>query len=145
MKQAINLSILTLFFFVLNSCKKEDTKSKTDLITQKTWMIQKVESKEGTNPWEDDFPNWDACSKDDRYIFRVNNTYEFNEGLTKCDPTDPQIFDSGSWAFTNNETKLLIGSDEFTIVALTETNLIISVQESVGGVAYQVQITFSNK
>ncbi len=145
MKQAINLSIFTLFFFVLNSCKKEDAKSKTDLLTQKAWMIQKAESKEGNNPWEDDFPNWDACSKDDRYIFRVNNTYEFNEGLTKCDPADPQVFDTGSWAFTNNETKLLIGSDEFTIVALTETNLIISVQESVGGVVNQLQITFSNK
>jgi hypothetical protein len=145
MKLAIKLSIFSFFLLFLFACKKEDAKSKTDLLTQKTWMIQKLETKEGNNPWEDDFPTWDACSKDDRYIFRANNTYEFNEGLTKCDPSDPQIFDSGSWSFTNNETKLLIGSDEFTIVSLTETNLILSVQETVGGVAYQIQITFGNK
>jgi len=145
MKLAINLSIFSFFLLFLFSCKKEAAKSKTDLLTQKTWMIQKLETKEGNNPWEDDFPTWDACSKDDRYIFRANNTYEFNEGLTKCDPSDPQIFDSGNWALTNNETKLLIGSDEFTIVSLTETNLILSVQETAGGVAYQIQITFGNK
>jgi len=144
MKLAINLSIFTFLLFVFSSCNKEKVKSKTDLLTQKAWKIQKLETKEGNNPWEDDFPTWDACSKDDRYVFRANNTYEFNEGLTKCDPSDPQIIDTGTWSFTNNETKLLIDGDEFTIVSLTDSNLILSSQETVQGITFQVKITFGN-
>jgi len=144
MKLAINLSIFTFLLFVFSSCNKEKVKSKTDLLTQKAWKIQKLETKEGNNPWEDDFPTWDACSKDDRYVFRANNTYEFNEGLTKCDPSDPQIIDTGTWSFTNNETKLLIDGDEFTIVSLTDSNLILSSQETIQGITFQVKITFGN-
>lgn len=144
MKLAINLSIFTFLLFVFSSCNKEKVKSKTDLLTQKAWKIQKLETKEGNNPWEDDFPTWDACSKDDRYVFRANNTYEFNEGLTKCDPSDPQIIDTGTWSFTNNETKLLIDGDEFTIVSLTDSNLILSSQETVQGITFQIKITFGN-
>lgn len=142
MKNLPRIAVLLLAIALLNSCKKDTPKTKTELISQKTWLIQKFEEKIGTANWEDDFPNFDACSKDDQFIFRANNTYEFNEGPTKCSPSDPQIFASGAWAFTNNETKLNIGSDEFTIDKLDNTNLVISAQETVGSTLIQVRITF---
>lgn len=51
------------------------------------------------------FPN---CSKDDLYVFKSDKSYEFNEGPSKCDDTDPQITDVGTWAFNTDETLLLI-------------------------------------
>lgn len=126
----------------LQACKKETAKSKTELLTQKTWLIQKFEEKAGSANWTDDFPSWDACSKDDQYIFRANNTYEFNEGATKCDPNDPQIFATGAWTFLENETKIRIGTDDFRIEQLDNSSLILSAQETVGGTLYQIRITF---
>jgi hypothetical protein len=142
MKVILRLSVVMVLFLFLNSCKKEDAKTKTQLLTQKEWVMKKLEQKEGSNPWVDEFLSFDACSKDDRYVFKANGTYEFNEGPTKCDPADPQVFDTGNWIFTNNETKLQIGTDEFTIDTLDENNLILSVQETVGGIAYQLRVTF---
>lgn len=145
MKLSINLSILALFLFVLSSCTKEEAaKTKTDLISQKAWTIQKFELKEGSDAWVDEFPTFNACSKDDRYVFKADNTYEFNEGPTKCDPSDPQIYATGSWSFASNETKLLIDGEEYTIVSLTETNLIVSVQETIDGILFQQRVTFKN-
>lgn len=140
----LRLSAAFILFIFLNSCNKEDTKTKSVLLTQKEWVGQKLEIKEGSNPWVDEFPNIDACSKDDRYIFNINNTYSFNEGPTKCDPSDPQVFDTGSWSFTNNETKLQFGTDEFTIDLLNEDNMILSSQETIDGELIQFRFTFKH-
>jgi len=142
MKSVLKMSGVMVLFLFLNSCKKEEAKTKTQLLTQKAWVMKKLEQKEGNNPWVDEFQNFDACSKDDRYIFNANSTYEFNEGPTKCDPTDPQVFDSGNWFFTNNETKLQIGTDEFNIDTLDENNLVLSVQQTIGGIVIQLRVTF---
>lgn len=138
----LSLSVLSLLF--LASCNKEvdEPKTKTQLLTQHTWVIQKFEEKVGTMPWDDQFPDADACDKDDQYIFRTNNRYEINEGPLKCDPTDPQIIDNGTWSFQNNETVLDMDNDEFTIDLLNESSLILSITETFGGSTYQVKITF---
>lgn len=142
MKKCTPLLLLLVSMLLLNACKKETVKTKKELLTQKTWVIQKFEEKAGTANWVDDFPNFDACSKDDQYVFRANNTYEFNEGATKCAPTDPQIFDTGAWAFLDNETKLRIGSEDFNIEKLDNTSLVLTVQETIQSTVYQLRITF---
>ncbi|HSK12861.1 MAG TPA: lipocalin family protein [Phnomibacter sp.] len=134
---------LTLVFFSFSCNKENDTvKSKTELLTQKAWMIEKYEEKVGSNAWVDEFPGTDACTKDDQYIFRANNTYEFNEGATKCDAADPQVFGSGNWSFKENETVLSLDSEDFKLDRLDGTNLVISAEETIGGTLYQIRITF---
>jgi hypothetical protein len=126
------------------SCKKKnDQKSKMTLLTQKPWVYAKDESKINTGVWEDDFPTWLSCEKDDQIIFRTNNTYEFNEGATKCDPSDDQIIDSGAWAFTNNETKITLNG-EVTIDQLDENTLIISESDVYSGTTYYYRATFKH-
>ena len=146
MKNLLLLTLAIVSLFSFSSCKKEETKTKTktDILTQKPWVVTKFEEKAGTAPWEDDFPNFDACNKDDQYVFRTNNTYEFNEGATKCDPTDPQIFGAGNWSFKNNETILSFDGEDFNLDQLNENSMIISLQESIGGTIYQVRISFIN-
>ncbi len=143
--QKITLKILllitvvsTLFF----ACKKKnDQKSKTELLTQKEWFVSKYEEKTNTGSWVDDFPTWDACSKDDKYIFKTNNTLEINEGATKCSPTDPQIIETIAWAFTDNETKITINGSAL-IELLDENTFIISTTETFNGITYYERITF---
>jgi hypothetical protein len=141
----IALALTSVLFFA--ACKKEDAKpqTKTEILTQKPWVIQKFEERIGTAAWVDDFPNFDACSKDDLYIFRANNTYEFNEGPTKCNASDPQIFETGNWIFKNNETVLSLDGEDFNIDQLAENSMVISLSESFGGVTYNVRITFRNQ
>jgi hypothetical protein len=126
------------------SCKKKnDQKSKMTLLTQKPWVYAKFEEKINTGVWTDDYPNWLSCEKDDQIIFRTNNTYEENEGATKCDPSDPQIISSGAWAFTNNETKITVNV-EVTIDQLDENTLIVSSSEVYSGTTYYSRITFKH-
>src|SRR3954471_11837852 len=65
----------------------------------------------GINTGSVTITNWYAqmenCSKDDLVNFNTNGTYTFDEGATKCDPTDPQTT-SGTWLWNTNETILTI-------------------------------------
>jgi hypothetical protein len=63
------------------------------------------------------------CQKDDITVFKANMTYEENEGATKCDNDDPQVFDEGTWSFKDNETKIVKDGIEITITQLDNTTL----------------------
>jgi len=143
--QKITLKTLLLFTIVSTlffACKKKnDQKSKTELLTQKEWFVSKYEQKTNNGSWVDEFPTWDACSKDDKYIFKTNNTLEVNEGATKCSPTDPQIIETIAWAFTDNETRITINGSAL-IELLDENTFIISTTETFNGINYYERITF---
>lgn len=143
--QKITLKTLLLFTVVSTlffACKKKnDQKSKTELLTQKEWFVSKYEEKTNNGSWVDEFPTWDACSKDDKYIFKTNNTLEVNEGATKCSPTDPQIIETIAWAFTDNETRITINGSAL-IELLDENTFIISITETFNGITYYERITF---
>jgi hypothetical protein len=83
-----------------------------------------------------------ACEKDDQTVFKTNNTYEVNEGPTKCSPSDPQVYDNGTWAFRDNETKLVLdGSDVSTIDALDENSLVVTTTEVISGTTYHFKVS----
>lgn len=136
--------VLIIFSSLMFSCKKKnDQKSKTILLTQKPWLYAKFEEKINTGVWSDDYTNWLSCEKDDQIIFRTNNTYEENEGASKCSPSDPQIISSGAWAFTNNETKITVYT-EVNIDQLDENTMIVSSSEVYNGTTYYTRITFKH-
>jgi hypothetical protein len=51
-------------------------------------------------------PSIRNCQKDNYYQFNSDGAYQLNDGPTKCAPTDPQIIETGTWSFLENETKL---------------------------------------
>ncbi len=148
MKPTIAILICCFLVISFSACKKDDPKPKTkmDLLTASAWKITDIQYKSGTGAWQSDpsFATSPTCQKDDQLVFKANNTYEFNEGPSKCTASDPQIFDTGAWAFQDNETKLLWGSDSFSIDELTETSLIISITDATTTPTLSYRIIFAH-
>jgi hypothetical protein len=92
----------------------------------------------------------DACDKDNTVTFVSNGTGTADEGPTKCNSADPQTV-SFTWTFGNNETTLQAsaplfpgGNGAFTIVTLTDTQLIVSQDITVSGITQNAVITMKH-
>lgn len=122
------LFIMSTFLLCAISCKKNnDPKTKTELITQGSWKFSTA-----TASGVDVSGSLQTCQKDNIYAFVAAGTGTADEGSTKCNPGDSQ---SGpfSWNFASSETILHIstplfagGSNDFTLVTLSDTQLILS-------------------
>jgi len=128
MKKIHSLLVIgTLFLFV--ACKKDKSESaRMDLITTGTWKLIGLTSQPGHdvdgdgNIDTDLYAFYDVCEKDNLYVFKRNGEYEINEGASKCDASDPQIYTS-HWQFSNGETEIIIDGDKGTIDELTSSTL----------------------
>ena len=120
MKQIASIqNILLLLFFVafISGCKKDDpqplqaeVKAKLlagDAGSSKSWKMVTFTEKTGTGA---EMPIALSCAADNIYKFSNNalQAYEVSEGSNKCDPTDPAISETGTWAFTLDGTVLLL-------------------------------------
>ncbi len=129
----------------------EPIKSKTELLTQGIWkhVISEHKSRESGGIWLPNLlPVTPDCKSDDQYVFRVNATYERNEGAAKCAPTDPQIIATGTWNFLIRETRIqltMTGSSLpliYSVDQLDENNLSIIRENSSGGITNYTRITY---
>jgi hypothetical protein len=142
----IFLATLSLVLFVSISCKKDDdppAKTKTELITQGSWkfgaaFIGAVDVSGSIQ----------ACQKDNILTFLAAGTGTVDEGPTKCNAGDPQTIPF-TWSFQSGETVLNIsatlftgGSNVFNIVALNESQLVLSQTITVSGTPQNVTVTF---
>jgi hypothetical protein len=141
------LSSAILFY----SCKKETQKTKTELLTNGTWVIKSYTINPGINFGTglvtNIYSTLASCEKDNITQFLTNQTYTITEGATKCNATDPQVLESGTWKFTNNEQNLELNSGSptsFTINSLTDNNLDISLVENIAGTNYTFTIGYSH-
>jgi lipocalin-like protein len=133
-------------FFV--ACSKSDSnntsKSKTQLLTQGSWKFS-VATVNGT----DVSSLIQSCQKDNVLTFSATGgTGTLDEGPTKCNSGDQQT-QNFTWSFTNNETVLHVstifftgGSSDFTIVSLTETQLMVSQIVNIAGSMQTAVVTF---
>lgn len=139
--------------FVFSSCKKDDDPSKTELLTNKNWVMTAatvdpsiaVPGGGTTNNW---YNQMAACLKDDIMNFKADKTFTLDEGASKCNVGDPQTL-SGTWIFNPTETVVSItrnGSTmSFTIKSLTGNKMVGSYQTVNGGVTYTVEETYEAK
>jgi hypothetical protein len=94
----------------------------------------------------------DPCEKDNFIKLTTTGTGTFDEGATKCDPTDPQT-EPFNWNFTNNEATLHItdGTDSIdqTVAELTASKLVLTMSgtdNSTGmPITYTVTTTYEAK
>ena len=131
-KQLASLTtIFTIAVFIFSSCGKDYTtpapKTKTQLLSQNTWKFKTAFA--GTT---DISSSIQACQKDNVLTFAVALTGTADEGATKCNSGDPQS-NPFTWNFQSSETILFIsatlfsgGSSTFTLVSLSETELVVS-------------------
>jgi hypothetical protein len=119
------------------SCKKDSgdsAPSKTDLLAKASWKVINAEADTlGTGVYFSLLPYLDNCEKDDITTYKADHTYQVTEGASKCNASDPDVFDSGTWQFSADE-KLLIQQGTYnntlTIETLTDATLITSEKTS---------------
>jgi len=140
------LILVILFVGAFSACKKDSNndkpKTKTDLLTQASWKFSSA-SASGLDV-SSQIPD---CYKDNTYTFVADGSGSTNESTNVCSPTTAGPF---TWSFMNNETTLHIstplftgGSSDFTIMSLTETNLIVSQTMTIAPLPpTTVQVTF---
>lgn len=139
------LLIFGVFLLLLTSCQKENddpNNTKKDLLTSAAWKLVSFKVTVGTVT-EEVFDTFEPCSTDDLITFRADNTVLLDEGLTKCEPDDPQNT-TGTWSFSENETKLTINGEIATILALTGTELKLSSTVTVEDVTEIRVVTFGH-
>jgi len=131
------------------TCKKSPDpvhiKTNTELISQSTWKFDKA-----TVSGIDVSSYVQACQKDNIITFLTAGTGTLDEGVTKCSLADPQT-SPFTWGFLNNETTLHIstvlftgGSSDFTIITLSETQLVLSQNITINGSTQNAVVTFKH-
>jgi hypothetical protein len=118
-------------FTLITGCKKDDTTPDTkSVLTSGSWKL---------TSWTSDpaFPNGSgatipdlynqlpSCTKDDLSVFNANGTYNEDEGASKCNPADPQVFNQGTWTLSVDNKTLNI-----TAGGRTTENTLVSVSSS---------------
>jgi hypothetical protein len=142
--------LFTVAIFGLSSCQPDDNlpviKTKTQLITASAWSFDKA-----THATLGDISSQiPVCYKDNVVIF-TSSTNGTVTNTVPCTPTDttPPTF---TWSFQTGETVLALnaalfpgGSNNFNIVALTETSLAISQDVVIPPNPTAVNVTFYYK
>ena len=125
MKKLLIIAVL----FTLFCCSKEEevTPISAELLagsSSKTWIIKDFESAGFS-----DFEDQPTCIQDDLWIFFADGDIEQNEGGTKCQPTDPQVYVEGSWVlFPESNTLRLTRSTiiNFTVNKLAQNEMTLT-------------------
>ncbi|MEM9052168.1 MAG: hypothetical protein AAGC47_08975 [Bacteroidota bacterium] len=134
---------MLLFLGVLSftSCNDDDDEedppapTRSELLTAKNWSISELTVNpalaigQNGNPETNLIPFTPACVLDDFENYNSGGTFTWEEGASKCDPNDPDIFASGNWLWNSDETKLIVqendgSSIEFTIVSISSTEMV---------------------
>lgn len=108
MKKSGLLFLTIAAFALFVACSKDDDntpapQTRLQLLTSHGWRINTfyIDSVDVTNFL------FSPCELDNIYTYNTNYNYTIDEGPTKCDPTNSQIVETGTWAFGNNENMLI--------------------------------------
>ena len=143
MKKIINLLQLiscVALMPVLTSCSEEvepTPATYTQLLTgttSKAWRLTEIQLYEnGQQSYSEPAPN--DCVFDDLFVFYAGEgkKFEVNEGASKCDPNDPDIFVEDTWSLVNASATITFvfppfGGDSqipFILKRLTERSMTV--------------------
>lgn len=124
-----------LLIVIVGSCKDDDRPTFEEYLTGAVdgWVFESVIT---INPFtgvqEDLVRNPDIfpeCTLDDGLIFTADGKYTVKTNI-KCDPSDPEIDDSGTWTLNEGEARLVMTSTltnkiilELSALSVDETRL----------------------
>jgi len=147
MKKILFTAIIFTAFFA--ACKKKEDKpataqTKTQLLTANNWTLTAFVASRPNEPDANMFGLFENCTKDDFIKFNTNFSVIFDEGATKCDPTDPQT-ETEIWSFGPNESTIIIDGDSLKLGNLNATELKTSFTDVLNGKTYTFTTTYSKK
>lgn len=116
MKKSLFIA-LTLFVFLLSSCKKDEAKSRSEMLTGAKWKVSSQKLNGVVEPLED-------CSKDDFMIFASGGKCTFNPGANKC--YSDEVIETGTWSLSSDEKSFTLNGETWTIVELTQSRFVLS-------------------
>ena len=106
--KSITIGLFSSIIFLSCSKKNNNTKSQTELLTQKSWKFEMYGLDENNNGIIEEPENGMlACEADDVYIFNANGTGVYAAGALQWSAGEPPTIDFG-WTFSNNGTELAI-------------------------------------
>jgi hypothetical protein len=140
-----SLSVLLISGLFFCACKKSNSKSNTELLTQAAWKFDHATA----TGYGDISAQIPACYKDNITSFVSNGTGTIDESANVCSPSTAGSF---TWNFLTNETVLHLstvlftgGTTDFNIVALNANNLVISQMVTIAPLpATTVEFTFKH-
>jgi hypothetical protein len=150
-----SLLLIAALTIIALSCSKDDAATKKEMLTGKNWIL----TAETINPGldfgggiiiTDIYSQYDQCYKDNIANFTTSGNYTFEEGPTKCDSNDPQVFDAGTWTFNSDETILVVTSTtdgvmNLTIQELTASKLVVTFEQTYDAIKYKMTSTYQVK
>lgn len=112
--KSLTLITISIILVTFSACRKDDEKTTKDFLTDGQWKVTDIELNPGIEtvpglpPIKDvyDFVFTEDCNKDDLIIFNDDGTITEDEGLTKCDPNDPQSVTENTWTMNEEETTI---------------------------------------
>jgi Lipocalin-like domain/Prokaryotic membrane lipoprotein lipid attachment site len=131
-----------LSLLLLAACSKKDQgPTRTELLTSGSWNLTASElDDDGNGTYEIDlYASFDACFKDNFVTFQSNGQMVLDEGLTKCDPNDPQT-ENSTWQLSADGSKLTVDGDTYDILELSNSTLRIK-DSYAGGRSNRVTFT----
>ncbi len=120
----------------LSSCKKDDKQvTPQNLISAKPWIVTGA-TVDGT----DAYGSLASCVRDDVFRYNADGSYTLEEGDSKCDASDPQIFARGNWTYDESTQVLVMTqtsgagfSGTVKVTELTASKLTMEYNGTIGG------------
>lgn len=148
MKKLLFLCLAVLAF----SCSKNNGNTpkatKTQLIS-KTWKQTDILASVGPGVQTSVFKTvLTDCQQDNLWQFNSNGTYTLFEGPFRCPTSPSDVIATGTWMFTDNETKISFndavnGTQNFTIVELSSTTMKLTGVLTYQGTTANVTVIFT--
>lgn len=146
---------LGIFALALTTgCKKDDDvqPDKIAMLTSGSWKLTAMTVNPAIDwfgePTTNVFAKMPTCLKDDLTIFKSNGTITYDEGPSKCDPSDPQT-STGTWKVNDKQTILTVIADGETnvwdISSLTNDVFKAEYEIEEEGETYTFTVSFSKK
>ncbi len=148
------LFLLSLFIWLACDTQKENIPDKAGMLANKGWIRTGI-TVEPAMDWNgngealhDVFIQMPECSRDDIEIYLIDSSFKFTEGYTKCNPVDPQIYQTGTWNI--QQEKLILNTSgkhriKKNILKITEKELILSYEVKVKEKIYLSTDSYSIK
>ena len=136
------------------ACNKDDnddnSKTPAEHLKAGKWFLAAETEREQVNGKDttyDYMSDYEACELDNYMLF-ANDSVTYDNGATKCDPSEAQIIHTAVWSLIDNNGKLVVkypgGSDTMSVSALNATTLELKDVSTEEGVTYTYTIRYKH-